>query len=92
MSKRACNYCFDAGVVKCLYRKSVQRDFPVCEDEMAMQDLLDFDLTTGSDYIGGYPWKDLHVAPEDHRIRVLYRCNGWVYNKNVEICSMVSSY
>jgi hypothetical protein len=82
---RACIRCLEAGYVKCLYPNSVQSDLPICEDEMAMQDLLDFDSTMGSDYIGGYTWKDLDVAPEDPHTESVDTCDGWVYNRTVDI-------
>lgn len=63
MSSWACTYCLDAGYIRCLYSPSVQSNLPVCEDEMAMQDLLDFDSKTGSGYNGNcYAWKDLDVT------------------------------
>jgi hypothetical protein len=85
MNSHACTICLDAGYIKCLYPNSVQSDLLVCEDEMTMQDLLDFDSTMGSDYIGGYAWKDLDVAPEDSHMTRSRTCHGWVHGRTVDI-------
>ena len=58
MNSRACPLCIDAGYIKCLYRDSVQSDLPVCEDKMAIQDILYFDSTTDSGYnVDHFAWK-----------------------------------
>jgi hypothetical protein len=83
MDSRACTYCLDAGYIDCPYPNSVPSDLPVCEDEMTMQDLLDFDSTMVSGYNRGYAWKDLDVAPEDRHVR--WPCSGRLYGKMVDI-------
>jgi len=85
MSSHACTRCLDAGYTKCLYPNSAQSNLLVYEDERAIQDLLDFDSTTGSDYIRGYAWKDLDFAPEDSHMTRLRTCHGWVYGRTVDI-------
>jgi hypothetical protein len=75
----------EAGYIKCLYSNPYQSNFPVCENEMDMQDLLDFDSTMGSGYIGGYTWKDLDVALEGPHMRSLRPCDMRIYNETVDI-------
>jgi hypothetical protein len=54
----------------------------VFEDEMALQDLLDFDSTISSGYNGDrYVWKELAVPA----VTPFDACNRWRRNKMVEI-------
>jgi hypothetical protein len=85
-SSSVCGYCLHAGYIKCLYRQSSQSDLPVCEDDMALQDLLDFDTTPGSVHNGGrYARKDFDVASEDSYTMRADACSSQFYGDPVDI-------
>lgn len=86
MNSRACTCCLDAGYIRCLYPNSVQGNLPVCEDEIAMQDLLDFDSTTGSGHNEDlYAFKTLDVAPGHPSKNLGFACNNRLHNEMVDI-------
>jgi hypothetical protein len=86
MSSHACTNCFDAGYIKCLYRKSKQSKLPDCKDEMAIQDLLEFNSATASGYNrNGYAWNGLDLAPEDRPLNSWSSCTHKVNRETVEI-------
>ena len=79
MSSRACTYCLEAGYIKCWYPHSGRSDLLICEDKMAIQDLLDFDSTTDSGYDTDlYALKDLDTARADS-------CKLIFHNETVEV-------
>jgi hypothetical protein len=74
--------------VHCLYRNSEQIDLPVCEDEVAIQDILDFDSSSDFGYNGDlYAWKDVGDVDEDEddELREADPCGRRFDNEMVDV-------
>jgi hypothetical protein len=87
MNSRACIYCYDAGFVKCLFASSVQNNLPTYEQEMAVQDILNFDsITITRQEAACYSWKESDAIPEEDSYSVAEQaCSFRVYRDMVDI-------
>lgn len=65
MNSHACVYCYDAGYIKCLFNSSAQNNPPTYEDEVTIQDILDFESIMGTRHdTACYSWKYSDAIPE----------------------------